>query len=134
MTRHDGTHLTTIIGGERVVLTIEAQVSKPLESPILGFFVKDRLGQSLFGEHTYTYTQPIQAALPGQRLTASFAFNMPMLPNGDYSMTASVADGDPHVNIQHHWLHDALILTVNSPNLRYGLVGIQFEEVTLKAA
>jgi lipopolysaccharide transport system ATP-binding protein len=132
MTRTDGTPLLTIIGGERVVLTIRARVDKNLNSPIVGFFVKDRLGQSLFGEHTYTYTQPVKSVESGQFLTASFTFEMPMLPNGDYSITASIADGDPHVNMQHHWLHDALILTVNSPKLRYGLVGIQFEEVLME--
>jgi lipopolysaccharide transport system ATP-binding protein len=132
ITRHDGAPLMTIVGGESVVLTIEARIYKTLESPILGFFVKDRLGQSLFGEHTYTYSQPMQVVNPGQSLTASFTFEMPMLPNGNYSMTASIADGDSHVNIQHHWLHDALILTVNSPRLRYGLVGIQFQAVNLK--
>lgn len=133
MTRIDGSPLLTIIGGERVVLTIKARIDKILNSPIIGFFVKDYLGQSLFGEHTYTYSQPIRSVESGKILTASFTFEMPMLPNGDYSMTASIADGDPHVNIQHHWLHDALILTVNSPKLRYGLVGIQFEEVTMEA-
>lgn len=133
ITRHDGAPLITIIGGESVVLTIESRIYKTLESPILGFFVKDRLGQSLFGEHTYTYTQPIQVAESGTKLIACFTFEMPMLPNGDYSITASVADGDPHNNIQHHWLHDALILRVNSLKLRYGLVGIQFANVTLNA-
>ena len=134
ITKLDGTPLTTIAGGESVILNIEAKIFKHLASPILGFFVKDRLGQSLFGEHTYTYTQPTQAVFPGQKIKASFRFEMPMLPNGNYSMTASVADGDPHVNVQHHWLHDSLILTVNSPKLRYGLVGIQFESVKLETS
>lgn len=132
--RYDGIPFVSIVGGERVILTIKTRVYEQLDSPIIGFFVKDRLGQSLFGEHTYTYTQPILTAAPGQILTAKFIFDMPRLPNGDYSMTASIANGDPHSNIQHHWLHDALILSVNSTKLRYGLVGIYFDEVTLQTS
>ena len=132
LTQIDGVSLVKIVGGERVVLTIKVEIKKNINSPIVGFFIKDRLGQSLFGEHTYTYTQPAKAVKSGQILTASFTFEMPMLPNGDYSMTVSIADGDPYVNIQHHWLHDALILSVNSKKLRYGLVGIQFEKVTME--
>jgi len=55
-----------------------------------------------------------------------------LLPNGDYSMTVSIAEGDPVANTQHHWLHDAVIIKVSSPVLRYGLVGIPFEQVSLQ--
>lgn len=120
-------------GGERVMLTVRAKALKGIESAIIGFFVKDRLGQSLFGEHTYTYSPGLRLE-EGQTLEASFMFSLPLLPNGDYSMTVSVADGDPWVNIQHHWLHDAVLIRVSSPKLRYGLVGIPFESVTTRIA
>lgn len=119
-------------GGERVRLRIEAESHQPLQSPILGFFVKDSLGQSLFGEHTYTHVQPPINVEGETSLSAEFVFTLPLLPNGDYSMTVSIAEGDPVANTQHHWLHDAVIIKVSSPVLRYGLVGIPFEQVSLK--
>jgi lipopolysaccharide transport system ATP-binding protein len=125
--------ITVFSGGERVMLTVRAKALKEIESAIIGFFVKDRLGQSLFGEHTYTYSPGLKLQ-GGQVLEASFMFSLPLLPNGDYSMTVSVADGDPWVNIQHHWLHDAVLIRVSSPKLRYGLVGIPFESVTTRIA
>lgn len=118
-------------GGEHVLLRIAAQVHRDMSSPILGFFVKDSLGQSLFGEHTYTHVQPPMQLQAGQVIEAEFEFYLPLLPNGDYSMTVSVAEGDPIANTQHHWLHDAVILKVSSPTLRYGLVGIPFESVKM---
>jgi len=54
-----------------------------------------------------------------------------MLPNGTYSMTVSIADGEPFNHVQHHWIHDALLMNVVSEKLRYGLVGIPFDDVTL---
>ena len=103
---------------------------QPLASPILGFFVKDRLGQSLFGEHTYTY-RPGMAMAAGQVAEAVFDFRLPLLPNGAYAMTVSIADGEPFNHVQHHWLHDALLIQVSSGKLRYGLVGIPFEAVDM---
>jgi len=127
----DGEPFTTFVGGERVVLKIRATAHDPLTSPLIGFFVKDRLGQSLFGEHTYTYIQPPMEVEGGAGLEASFRFTLPLLPNGEYSMTVSIAEGDPYTNTQHAWLHDAVLIRVASPTLRYGLVGIPFEEVTM---
>ena len=44
--------MTTTRGGERVVLRVEAHTDVPLDRPVIGFYVKDRLGQQLFGENT----------------------------------------------------------------------------------
>lgn len=125
----EGEPITTFVGGEKVTLRVRAIIHSELSSPIIGFFVKDRLGQPLFGEHTYTYVQPPIPAASGEILDAEFIFSLPLLPNGDYSMTVSIADGDPSNHVQHHWLHDAVLIKVFSPKLRYGLVGIEFESV-----
>lgn len=130
LTTVDGESIPFFLGGERVSLSIEARINRGLESSIIGFFIKDRLGQSLFGEHTYNYS-PNLAATKGDVIEANFIFSLPLLPNGSYSMTVSIADGDPWTNVQHHWLHDALILKVSSPKLRYGLVGLPFEKVAI---
>ena len=128
----DGPPATTLAGGERLRLRIEVAVHQTLSSPIVGFFVKDRLGQSLFGENTYTYVQPPCLVEAGGKIVAEFVFALPLLPNGEYSMTIAIADGDPYNHVQHHWLHDAVILHVQSPKLRYGLIGIPFESVSMR--
>lgn len=127
----DGEPFSSFAGGEEVVLKIQATAHQALESPLIGFFVKDRLGQSLFGEHTYTYIQPPMQVDAGTTLEASFQFTLPLLPNGEYSMTVSIADGDPYNHTQHAWLHDAVLIRVASSRLRYGLVGIPFDAVTM---
>lgn len=131
LTDRDDKVLDILTGGELVRLTIEAKVHREMPSPILGFFVKDRLGQSLFGEHTYTYIQPPRTVPAGGAIAARFDFQMPLLPNGEYSVTVSIAEGDPYNATQHHWLHDALLIRVSSARLRYGLVGIPFQSVTM---
>lgn len=122
-------------GGEVVRLTIRAVVHQDMDRPILGFSVKDRLGQELFGENTLPFTDlnplPVTA---GQIIESQYIFRLPMLPNGQYVMMASLADGDLINHVQHHWLHDAMVINVFSSRVRWGLVGIPFEKVTLTVA
>jgi lipopolysaccharide transport system ATP-binding protein len=117
-------------GGEMVKMTVEAIAHEEMARPILGFLVRDRLGQDLLGENTLPFTN--QQALPvqaGERFAAEFTFRLPMLPNGDYSVMTSLADGDLYNHVQHHWLHDSLLLHVVSSKVRYGLVGVEFKNM-----
>ena len=121
------------IGGERVRMILRAKANRALANPILGFLVRDRLGQDLFGENTLPFTDKTPRPVKqGQEFTGEFSFKLPMLPNGQYAVMASVADGDLYKNVQHHWLNDALIIHVSSSKIRWGLVGIPFERVVLK--
>jgi lipopolysaccharide transport system ATP-binding protein len=130
LARRDGRVDMSFAGGERVTLMVNAQAHAEMPSPIIGFFVKDRLGQSLFGHNTWNPVHPVPVRA-GQSIEARFSFVLPMLPDGEYSMTVAIADGDLQDHVQHHWLHDAVILSVRSTRPRYGLVGIPFESIEL---
>lgn len=131
--RLDSANEGAFLGGERVCLTVRAKAHQDLPQPILGFTVRDRLGQELFGENTLPFTD-LQASpvAAGQEFSAEFTFVLPMLPNGEYAVMASAATGTLYDNIQHHFLHDILVLTVSSSKIRWGLVGLPFEHVVLK--
>jgi lipopolysaccharide transport system ATP-binding protein len=119
-------------GGEHVRLTIRAKTLEPMDFPILGFLVRDRLGQDLFGENTLPFTDRTPVPLDaGASFKGEFDFQLPMLPNGQYAVMASVANGTLAEHIQHHWMHDALIIDVSCSKVRYGLVGIRFNRVEL---
>jgi lipopolysaccharide transport system ATP-binding protein len=120
-------------GGEQVRMTVRVKSAEAMRSPVVGFLVRDRLGQDLFGENTFAATSQTPTPVPGgASFEAIFDFKLPMLPNGQYAVMASVADGDVYDNVQHHWLHDALIINVASSKIRYGLVGIPFDRVQLE--
>lgn len=119
-----------LYGGERIVLAAEVWLSAAITRPVVGFLVKDRLGQSLFGYNTLGHGLAEREARAGV-VEARFEFNLPLLPSGEYSVTVAVADGDLKVHTQHHWVHDAAILAVRSEQPRYGLVGIPFHAVSL---
>ena len=118
-------------GGEEVELRIEVIAHDSLSSPIIGFLLKDKLGQALIGENTHLHSNLANIS-SGDKFAAEFKFYLPLLPNGEYSLTAAIADGTIHNHTQHHWLHDALIVSVQSSAIRYGLVGILFKSVSFE--
>jgi lipopolysaccharide transport system ATP-binding protein len=129
----NGNKLLELKGGENVRLKISGYSKIKMKRPIVGFLFRDKLGQDLFGENTFLATKNNPLCLEkDQRFEAIFDFILPMLPNGDFTIMASIADGNLYKNIQHHWLHDALNVKVYSSNLRYGLIGIPFKNVGLR--
>lgn len=119
-------------GGEHVRLRIRAITHQSMVSPILGFLGRDRLGQELFGENTLQAESSPLVIEKGTTLQGEFVFYLPMLPNGQFSITATFAEGDQQNHIQHHWLNEALIITVYDSKVRWGLVGVTIEKVDLK--
>ncbi|MCG7600470.1 ABC transporter ATP-binding protein [Halomonas sp. McH1-25] len=129
--RH-GRNLNWVVGGESVVLTIECRAHQLLNSPIIGFIVKDRLGQTLFGDNTFLGTRPLSVQ-PGEAFRALFEFRMPILPMGQYSIGVALADGTQNDHRQHHWIHDALIVTSHASSLAHGLVGLPMRRIALES-
>ncbi|MGP9765394.1 ABC transporter ATP-binding protein [Halomonas sp. AOP13-D3-9] len=124
--------LAWVVGGENVTVRIECTANAYLASPIVGFLVKDRLGQHLFGDNTYlTYVEePIHIA-EGETFVANFQFRMPVLPMGDYSMTVAIAEGSQQGHVQHHWMHDAIVLKSHSSSVSTGLVGVPMKKIEM---
>jgi lipopolysaccharide transport system ATP-binding protein len=127
-----GNPVTRIVGGETVRLTAACMAAAALHSPIVGFYLKDRLGQQLFGDNTYlSYADSPLQVQPGETFEAVFEFRMPILPRGPYSIDLAVADGTHHEHVQGDWIHDAIVLESHSSSLATGLVGIPMKSISL---
>lgn len=130
----DGRTLSWVVGGEAVIVSITAVAHQPVHSPIIGFYVKDRLGQTLFGDNTYLSHRDCTVECPaGGELEARFHFQMPILPKGEYSLCVAIAEGTQEVHTQLHWIHDALVFTSASSSASTGLVGIPMHHIELVA-
>lgn len=125
--------LSWIVGGEKVILRVVVHCFQQLDSPIVGFFVKDRLGQQLFGDNTYLTYKDAPVICRGERdIVADFVFFMPILPAGTYSITVAIADGTQFEHVQHHWIHDALLFKSESSMVATGLIGIPMLDIRLQ--
>lgn len=125
-----GDRLTALEGGEEVVLAVTCRAERDLFRPIVGFYVKDRLGQDLFGDNTHLTYQLDPLSVPaGAAFTARFRFQMPYLPSGEFAVTVALAEGTQTDHVQHHWIDDALFFKVHSSHVIRGLVGIPMLDI-----
>jgi len=127
-----GNRLAWVVGGETVTLTIRAVAAKALQRTIIGFFVRDRLGQNLFGDNTLLASDeaPVNVRA-GEAVEARFVFDMPLLPVGDYSINVAIAEGDQGQHVQHQWIYDALIFKSHASSVTHSLIGIPMREVAI---
>lgn len=80
--------------GQAVTLEVEVEVRQDIERLILGFMIKDRLGQPMYGINTHRLDKALTDLKAGERITYRFAFDM-RLGKGHYSVALSLAPLDP---------------------------------------
>ena len=124
--------LPVLEGGETVTLQIECMARRDIEKPIVGFYVRDRLGQNLFGDNTFLACEGIAPAVAsGERFRAAFEFRMPYLPPSDYAVCAALAEGTQLEHVQHHWVDEALLFRCESGHIRQGLIGVPMHSIRM---
>ncbi len=128
-----GGQLGDLLGGEELAIRVTCKANQTIDRPIVGFYVKNNLGQALFGDNTFlSYEGRDIQVQSGEVFEGLFEFRMPYLPNGDYSISAAVAEGTQVDHVHHHWVDDALFFRVTSgPGIR-GLVGIPMKNIEFK--
>jgi len=132
LTDLEGRQLSWVVGGEMVRLEVEALVKVDCSNVIIGFQLKNRLGQVLIGQNSYlSYCLNPVAAKPGDVVKGIFTFRLPILPRGSYVVDAAIADGTPENVTQLQWLHDAFSLESHASSIVDGLIGLDFDLIEL---
>jgi len=117
--------LTLTSGGELARLRITFRLLTDLDDLIAGFYVKDRLGQRLFGDNThFSHLHTPISGRAGDVFHADFKFRLPLMPQGSYMIDAAVASGSQDDHTQQHWIYDAVEFKATDTTMRFGLVGI----------
>lgn len=128
-----GRSIHTVRTRVRVSLRMWCHTSVRLLSPIVGFLVRDRLGQSLFGTNVCVGNQGTSSSAiePGTRFVADLEFMMPVLQPGEYSLSVALAEGTQEDHVQQHWIHDALVFRSAPSELCFGLFAVELLHVDL---
>lgn len=128
-----GVEVQGLAAGETVLLDIEVAFARSIVSPLIGFMLKDRTGQALFGENTrmiqFSETHALQA---GDCVRVTFSFELPYLQSGDYSTVVAVAEGSQAQHVHLQWIHDALHLRSDNGLTVHGLVGIPMRSIDVQ--
>ena len=119
-------------GGESCTLRVLIRANEHMTGVIVGFHLKDRLGQVVFGENTFSASRLEPFALStGESAWAIFTFSLPILRSGTYSLDLAVAEGTQEIHVQHHWFFDAITVEVLSPPVS-GIMAIPMRGVSLQ--
>lgn len=132
---HRGRRLPCVVGGEEVVLEVVADALTDFTAPIVGFYLKDRLGQLLFGDNTYLSTREAPLSLrEGERYVARFAFQMPRLQAGEYFFAIGLSRGTQEAHVVQAWAHEALPIRSDGQGLPVGIIGLPMAGIWLERA
>ncbi len=97
--------------GEQVTLKIRVKVHHAIESLVLGYGIKDRLGQVMYGTNTWHTEQVLNHPHKGDEFLFSLAFPA-NLGAGSYSIQTALVDRDSHLTANYEWRDMALVFNV----------------------
>ncbi|CAI8727138.1 ABC transporter ATP-binding protein [Pseudomonas chlororaphis] len=97
--------------GQPVVLEVQVEVHQDIERLVLGFMIKDRLGQPMYGINTHRLEQALTDLSRGEKVTFRFAFIM-RLGKGNYSIALSLSRLDSHLDRNFEWRDYGLVFHV----------------------
>jgi len=97
--------------GQLVKLKVIARTNSDIPELTLGYMIKDRLGQPMFGTNTYHLNRKLTDVPAGAILTFIFSFPVNLGP-GSYSIAIALHTGDTHINRNYEWVDLAAIFNV----------------------
>ncbi|MFY0518393.1 ABC transporter ATP-binding protein [Lysinibacillus sp. UGB7] len=99
--------------GDKVTISILVSYNEILDNPIIGFTIKDRIGNVVTQTNTFILHQKMQNTTVNKNYRYNFEFIVPPLKRGTYTVSPAVASGSQFEHTQHCWIHDALIIKVD---------------------
>ncbi len=97
--------------GESIQLKVKIKVNQDIEQMVLGYVIKDRLGQDIFGTNTHHYNKILENLKKDDTFEFIFSFCM-NLGIGSYSIAVAVHANDTHLSGNYEWRDKALIFNV----------------------
>ena len=107
----NGEPLDTVNVGTAVTLAVKVRVKRPVARLVLGYMIKDRLGQQMFGTNTHHMGGALSDLAAGAE--AEFRFSFPLnLGPGSYSVTTALTSSETHLADNYEWRDLAFMFTV----------------------
>lgn len=104
-------------GGKWVVLRLEIEAKRDIQNPIVGFILNNQYGVPILGLNNTFLGKEMEPLKKGQSVLVNFEFKFPRLGNGPYTFSTAIAEGTQENHIQHHWVHDAYVVKIESSTL-----------------
>lgn len=122
----EGRVATDLRAGEQLQLLVSVQFKKPIQSPIVGVTIRDRMGQEICATNSSFEGMSLPAARTGEIMTVGFSWTVPPLRPGSYSISPAVARGNVWEHQIEDWIDNAYIVNIVETGLVYGLMKVPF--------
>lgn len=97
--------------GQSVQLKIVIKAKDPLPELVLGYMIKDRLGQPIFGTNTFHLKKVLNDVNVGAVIEYLFQFEANLGP-GTYSIATAIHTNETHIAKNYEWKDLALVFNV----------------------
>ena len=110
-----GKPAVTVVKGDTVTIHLILEARRTIDNLIIGYTVKDRIGNSIFGENTCSSLSESFSIKAGLSIV-KYDFKWPEVYPETYTMTVGIGEGtDPFVHTIHCWAHNIISLEALSP-------------------
>ena len=107
----EGERVEFVNVGQPVELRLAVRVRNAIPRLVLGYAIKDRLGQYVYGTNTHHTGQSLEDLVSGQLIHYRIRFPMNFGP-GSYSIAIALSSSDTHLVDNYEWRELALVFTV----------------------
>ncbi|AIO31262.1 ABC transporter family protein [Burkholderia cenocepacia] len=117
--------------GQPVALRVKVRCVEAIPELVVGYMIKDRLGQTVFGTNTYHLKQVLVDLAAGQSVELRFEFTA-NLGVGSYSVSVALHTGDAHLANNYQWRDRALVFNVVNIKMQ-DFVGVAWLPTTVRS-
>lgn len=107
--------LEVVAVGQAVSLKVKVACHAPIPELVLGYMIKDRLGQPVFGTNTYHLKRQLYDLDSPRKIEFHFDFDANLGP-GTYSIAVAMHTSDSHIAKNYEWRDQALVFNVINVN------------------
>lgn len=119
LTNEDGVSLEIVKTGQLVFLRVSVEIAEDIPELVMGYMIKDRLAQPIFGTNTYHADKKLHDLKKGQKFEFKCSF-IAALGEGNYSIAVALHTTDAHLIKNYEWRDLALVFTViNDTKLKF---------------
>ncbi|MGN4958215.1 ABC transporter ATP-binding protein [Aeromonas veronii] len=97
--------------GQKVILRVVVEAHQDMPRLVLGYGIKDRLGQVIYGTNTDLKKQPVEQVKKGQKIEFTCEFFANLGP-GHFSVQTALVSTDTHLVNNYEWRDLALMFEV----------------------
>lgn len=124
-----GTAIATVSPFERTHIVVSGRAREQLRSPIVGFTLRNRLGDIVTATNTAHEGVVLPPLERGDQIDVEFSVEWPPFATGAISVSPAIADG----TVAHHrmcdWVDNAVVLEVQNPRALFGWLSLEHVEV-----